>query len=142
MATYSSDAQLRVYRVRIDFERSRIDLFHVKVYNQFTPFDLGNAVTVYENDLPWRAQLSKLEFVPPGPKPGTRDQTPPFVLASFSYSSDITGNNSNPTSRLTVLCRVMLQSTSPRLHSCFESLSAKRNNHSSNTELPVSPFIP
>ena len=124
-----------MYRVKIDFERSRIDIHHLKGFHQFIPCDVSDGTLMTDDTLLRYTQLSFLEFIPPGPRSGTRELTPPFIFASFTCISE---NTPGQSSQLTILCKLELQLKSPKLHPSFESLISKRANPSFNVDLAVS----
>ena len=112
---------------------------HLKVLGNFVPLEVKEHETVFDYGiLLSKAQLTLLEFVPPGPRSGTRESTSPAILASFTYISDGFENPSSHVSQLTVLCKMDLELSSPRLHSTFHSLSSKKTGVSANTGLSVS----
>lgn len=96
----------------------------------------GNVMN--DDALPSHAQLSLLELIPPGPKSGTRDSSPPFILASFSHVSDDSGSGSVQQSQFTVISTWEIQMTSSKLHTSFDSLSSKKTSASSVIDLSVS----
>ena len=140
---YNSDRELRVYRVRLDFAQSRVSMQHIKVLNQCSPLDdIVNGRSLEEQDvLPSHAQLSHLEFIPPGPRTDNKEWAHPFILASFSFLSDDLQGSSVQGEQFTVLCKWQLQHTAPKLHPSFETLSSKRGNAPSIVDLPVSRTI-
>ena len=140
---YNSDRELRVYRVRLDFAQSRVSMQHIKVLNHCLPFDeVVNGRNLEENDaLPSHAQLSHLEFIPPGPRTDNKEWVHPFILASFSLLSDDLQGPSAQGGQFTVLCKWQLQHTAPKLHPSFETLSSKKGNASSIVDLPVSRIV-
>lgn len=104
-----------------------------------SPLDgTDDATAVSGGALPSNAQLSLLEFIPPGPKSGTRDLTPPFLLASFLYLAESFESGVSQTTQFTVICRWDLQIVSSKLHVCLDSLSSKKGGASANLDLPVS----
>lgn len=127
-----------MHRVTVDFERPKIDVNHVKTMKQCSPLDISNAL--HGGSLPSHAQLSLFEFVPPGPKSGTRELTSPFLLASFSYLSENFDGSSPQTTQTTYLCKWELQNSTPKLHASLDAVSSKKNNASSMTDLAVSPL--
>lgn len=128
--------------MNVDFERSRIDVNHVKTMDQCSPLDgTQDATVINGGTLPSHTQLSLLEFIPPGPKSGTRDPTSPFLLASFSYLSDNFESGSTQTTQFTVICKWELQIASPKLHASLDSLSSRKASASSSLDLPVSPLF-
>jgi len=125
--------------MNVDFERSSIDVNHVKAMDQCSPLDgTHDATAVDGGPVPSHAQLSLFEFIPPGPKSGTRDLTSPFLLASFSYLSDNFEGGSTQTTQFTVICKWELQIASPKLHASLNFLSSKKASTSSSLDLPVS----
>lgn len=109
--------------------------------DQCSPLDGTYEATVHNGGaLPSHAQLSLFEFIPPGPKSGTRDLTSPFLLASFSYLSDNFESGSTQMTRFTVICKWELQIASPGLHNSLDTLSSRKASVSSSLNLPVSPL--
>lgn len=125
-----------MHRVNVDFEHREIDVNHVKTMDQCSPFDSSNALP--GGSLPSLAQLSLFEFVPPGPKSGTRELTPPFLLASFTYPLDNSDSGSPQTTQYTFLCKWELQNSTPKLHASLDAVSSKKSSASSVTDLAVS----
>lgn len=125
-----------MHRVNVDFEHREIDVNHVKTMNQCSPLD--NLSALPGGSLPSLAQLSIFEFVPPGPKSGTRELTSPFLLASFSYPLDNFDSGSPQTTQTTFLCKWVLQNSTPKLHASLVAVSSKKNSASSVTDLAVS----
>ena len=113
---------------------------HIKILNYCLPFDeVTNGRNLEEHDaLPSHAELSHLEFIPPGPKTDNKEWVHPFILASFSLLSDDLQGPSAQGGQFTVLCKWQLQHTAPKLHPSFETLSSKKGNASSILDLPVS----
>ena len=113
---------------------------HIKILNYCLPFDVvTNGRNLEEHDaLPSHAELSHLEFIPPGPRTDNKEWVHPFILASFSLLSDDLQGPSAQGGQFTVLCKWQLQHTAPKLHPSFETLSSKKGNASSILDLPVS----
>jgi len=118
----------------------RVDLQHVKVLNHCSP-NVENLERRSPNHdvLSASAQLSLLDFIPPYPIPNSREYTPAFILATFSYISEDFQDPGLPV-QLTVLSRWALQMNSTKLHTSFESLSSKKTNSASGGDLSVSLF--
>ena len=139
LATYNSDKQLRIYRVDLDFVHLRIALQHVKVLNHCLPLnDVNEGALSDHGALPLHAELSHLEFTPPGPRTDNKEWRQPFILASFSYVSENLQGPPAHAAQLTIICKWQLQYVPPKLHPSFDSLSSKKVQASSNVDLPVS----
>ena len=139
LATYNSDKELRVYRLDLDFSHLRITLQHVKILNHCLPLNEVNEGTLLDHGaLPLHAELSHLEFIPPGPRTDNKEWRQPFVFASFSYVSDNLQGPPAQAAQLTVICKWQLQHIPPRLHPSFDSLSSKKAHASASVDLPVS----
>ncbi len=116
---------------------------HIKVLSYCLPFDdVVNGRNLEEHDtLPSHAQLSHLEFIPPGPRTDNKEWMHPFILASFSLLSDDLQGPSAQGGQLTVLCKWQLQHIAPKLHPSFDTLSSKKGSASLIVDLPVSRTI-
>lgn len=95
----------------------------------------GNGIDI--DALPSRSRLSFLDFIPPGPRSGTKEVNPPFILAAFSDVSGTHENGAAQSTFATTLCRWELQTASPKLHAQFASLSTRKSSTSSRADIPV-----
>lgn len=143
LATCNSENELRLYRFRLDFEQKSIKLQYLQILTHFSPLDgYLEGVSINYDALPSHFQLSTLDLTPPGPKSTNRPATQASILASFLQVSDNPPGSSSHAVHSTVLCKWELETAAPRLHTCFNTLSSKKTNASSNLDLPVrQPFF-
>ena len=140
VATYNADGVLRIHRVKVDIERSKFDIHHIEMYVDCSPHNgISNGVALIDDAPASCPRLILLDFVPPGPRPGSKEATPPFVLAAFSNLSDNYGHGVGQTSPSTTLCKWELQKSISKLHTNFSSLSTKKTPPSTQNDFTVRP---
>lgn len=135
LATYNTNGELRLCRVRIDFEKASISVQNLKLIASCTPAaTAAEILSTTDDPIYVQTQLTTLDFIPAGPESKSRVPTQPFVLTAFSYlSRDFQGGEVANT----VICKWELCSHKPVLHSSFAQLSPKRPTISAAAELPV-----
>ena len=136
LATHDANGEIRVYRLRIDFERNTTSIQNLSMLPSCTPFASVNDAAQASNDPADRkAQLTLIEFIPAGPDSKTREPTPPSVLVAFSYVSHQFQGAENAN---TVICKWDLILAKSSLHPAFSDLSSRKNGPSALADLPVS----
>ena len=119
-------------------EHLSIESHHLKTVNQLIPYAINDG-TIFGNDaLHCLRRPSILEFIPPGPRSGTRELAPPCILASFTYASDVLDTAHSHMPQSTILSKVELQRKAPKLHPTFDTLSSKKTSLAPNNDLSVS----
>lgn len=132
LATHSADKQLRLYRIGVEFQQTRISITHMQTINNCSPLDYDGS-----NSLTKACQISHLEFVPPGPETRNREAKDAFIIAVFSQ--DTSQEMSILGEALSILSRWELNSVKPRLHPSFGQLTSKKPGTSTSSILPVCP---
>ena len=123
LATHSIGKELRVYRVRIDFQHASCTVQHLKVLPNFglSRTLTDSTGTSSENSMN-NAHLNFLDFVPAGPDSSSKDRAPPQVFAAFSSAMhDFQGNDI----AVTFLCGWQMYKSRAALHSSLAQLSPK-----------------
>ena len=136
LATYNTNRELRIHRLRLDFEKAAINVKHLKLIADCTSAAEASELTSPAYDPSTiQTQLTMLDFIPPGPESKSRAPTQPFVLTAFScFSPDFQGGDTVNT----ILYKWELYTQKTPLHSSFAQLSSKRHNTFSRPEQPVS----
>lgn len=128
VTTHTTDHQLRFYCVGIDFQRLSFSIQHLKIVTDCFP---KGEETGGPEGTGWypNACLTHLEYFPQGPESRKGEPSLPFVLGSFTDTSDQRQNNGiyEPFS---IVCRWELQSAKPKFHPNFENLGPKRSSAS------------
>ena len=136
LSTYDTDGELRIYRLRIDFERCALNIQHLCILTSCTPSAVFDELTQLSyNPAIKRAEVTLIEIIPAGPDSKSRQSTPPFVFVAFSFlSHDFHGaDNIN-----TVQCKWQLSVAKPSLHPSFSDLSSKKGGGPTLANTPVS----
>ena len=137
LATHNTYGELRVWRLRIDFENAAVNVQSLKFVANCMPTATVEVASPMLDSSMMQARLTTLDFIPAGPESKSRSPTPPFVLAAFSYfAHDFQGGDAANT----IFCKWEIYSEKPDIHSSFAQLSSRRPNASSAAELPVSDF--
>ena len=134
--THNVDGQVRLYRAKVDFEKSMIYVQTLKVLDDFAPLDqeVGGLTSHHEKSSSL-FKLCFLDLVPSGPESKSRSPTQPFVLAGFSYLSDDAQTGGE---QLTVMSRWEVEAAKSNIHPIFGSLS--QNKVSGHTDPAVGQF--
>ena len=122
LATHDSAGELRVYRLRIDFERSNFDARHLALLASCkSSLKPAGSTPSTETTTLIQGELTQLEFIAAGPDSKTR--TPPHILAAFSrIVHDFTGNDTVESS----MCTWTLQLATPSLHPALKQLGPSK----------------
>lgn len=134
VATHTTDHQLALYCVSIDFQRLTFHIQHLQKVNDCFPIGIDTRGLAESGSFP-NAQLSHLEYFPQGPENRHGEPSRPFVLASFTDVSEQYENDGS-NSLCSVVCRWELRNDKPRVHPNFENLGSK-SHKTSKAELPV-----
>lgn len=135
LATHSTDKQLRLYRVGIEFQQLVFNIQHLKTISDCSPMDQEGNNSLMSRKM--SCQISHLELIPPGPDIRNRGSASPVALAVFSYVPDNSQHDAIREEPFSILARWELHVAKAKLHPSFEQLTSKRPNVSSPGELPV-----
>ena len=135
LVTYSTTSELQVFRLRIDFEHSKINIQNLALLSNCLSFTNDEKSTPPTDSLSTtHGRLTHLEFIPAGPESRTRTRTSPFVLASFSHvSHDFQGNDTVETR----VCTWKLDSENVSLHMAFDQLSPAKYDGTNSPDITV-----
>ena len=124
--THDVRRHIRLFRVKVDFEKMIIHAQTLCILDDFAPTDEDpDNFSVTNVKL---ARLSFLEIIASGPESKSRPQTQPFLLAGFSRLADDFQAGGE---QLTVLSRWQIEAGKSKLHSNFGSQSQKNQSASS-----------
>ncbi|KAG8533307.1 uncharacterized protein KY384_002090 [Bacidia gigantensis] len=78
--------ELRIYRIRIDFDRASTSVQHLKILPDFgPPASAERTSESMTNGITNQARLTFLELIPAGPDFTSKERPPPQILAAFSF---------------------------------------------------------
>ena len=126
LATCTVDRELRVYRLRTDYDKFHVTVQHLALLPSCTPFiQVEESLPGIDETAAQHDQLIQLDFLPAGPEAKNRPRTPPRILATFSHAShDYQGTDTLGT----LVCAWSLNQNKPSLHPALSHIFPGKAN--------------